>query len=126
MKRINPENGTGEHPLFSAAIISNGLVFVSGQASINPDTGEVKLGDVRSETELTLQNVKRALEAAGTDLDHVIKCNIYLQDINDYHGMNEVYARFFVNARPARTTIQAILAFGLRVEIDAIAELPEP
>lgn len=109
---------------FSEAIVSNGFVFVSGQVAIDPRTGEARPGDISTETELTLTNLKRVLEAAGTDLGHVVKCSVYLRDINDFGNMNEVYIRTFGGHKPTRTTVQALLIEPFRVEVDAIAELP--
>lgn len=112
---------------FSYGVISQGFVFVSGLASIDPATGEFQLGDIRHEAELTLLNIKRVLEAAGTDLDHIVKCSVYLKDINDFAALNEVYEKFFPHEskRPARVTVQAVLGSDIKVEIDAIAELPD-
>lgn len=112
---------------FSYAVISGGFVFVSGLAAIDPATGEFQLGDIRYETELTLLNIKRVLEAAGTDLAHVVKCSVYLKDINDFSSLNEVYETFFphYSQQPARVSVQAVLGSDVKVEIDAIAELPD-
>jgi 2-iminobutanoate/2-iminopropanoate deaminase len=112
---------------FSYAVISGGFVFVSGLAAFDPVTGEFQLGDIRYETELTLLNIERVLKAAGTSLAHIVKCTVYLRDINDFAALNEVYEKFFPNesSRPARVTVQAVLGSGIKVEIDAIAELPK-
>ena len=112
---------------FSYGVISGGLVFVSGMAAIDPATGEFQLGDIRHETELTLLNIKRVLHAAGTDLDHIVKCSVFLKDINDFSALNEVYEKFFPHEsqRPARVTVQAVLGSNIKIEIDAIAELPQ-
>ncbi|HKW40682.1 MAG TPA: Rid family detoxifying hydrolase [Gemmatimonadales bacterium] len=108
---------------YSQGVIEGGLVFVAGQGSINPVTGTRELGDVQSETKRTLENVRAILNAAGSSLDHVVKCNVYLRDINDFAAMNEVYETFFVAPFPARTTIQAgALPGGIAVEIECIAK----
>lgn len=111
---------------FSYGVISQGFVFVSGLASFDSTTGEFRLGGIRHEAELTLLNIQRVLEAAGTSLDHVVKCTVYLRDIDDFAAMNEVYEKFFPDesGRPARVTVQAVLGSNIKVEIDAIAELP--
>jgi len=107
---------------YSQGIMEAGLIFASGQGCINPDTGLLETGDVRSETRRTFENVRAILEAAGSSLDHVLKCNVYLRDINDFAAMNEVYATFFSAPFPARTTIQAgALPGGIAVEIECIA-----
>jgi len=124
MKRINLESESGKETPLSAAVVYAGLVYVSGQAAIEPSTAELRLGDFRSELLLTLENLRRVLEAAGTDLEHTIKCTVYLADMGDYEEMNEVFSSFFGRSKPARTTIQAVLAFGLKVEVDAVAGLP--
>jgi 2-iminobutanoate/2-iminopropanoate deaminase len=107
---------------YSQAVVEGDLVFVAGQGCINPQTGKLETGDVRSETKRTFQNLQAILEAAGSSLDDVMKCNVYLRDINDFAAMNEVYATFFSAPFPARTTIQAgALPGGIAVEIECIA-----
>ena len=108
---------------YSQAIIEGDFIFVAGQGCTNPETGKLELGDVRSETERTFENVSAILDAAGSSLDDVTKCNVYLRDINDFAAMNEVYKTFFVAPFPARTTIQAgALPGGIAVEIECIAK----
>ncbi len=109
---------------YSQAIIDNGFVFVSGQGAINPGTGQLERGDARSETKRVFENVKTILESAGSSLAKVVKCNVYLRDINDFQAMNEVYATYFEPPYPARTTIQAgALPAGIAVEIECVARL---
>ena len=109
---------------YSQAIVDGHLVFVSGQGPGNPETGQLELGDVRSQTVRVFSNLKTILEAAGSSLDKVIRCNVYLKDIGDFATMNEVYASMFSAPYPARTTIQAgALPGGIAVEIDCIARL---
>jgi 2-iminobutanoate/2-iminopropanoate deaminase len=108
---------------YSQAVIEGNLIFVAGQGSIDPRTGAPDLGDVRSETKRTFENVRAILEAAGSSLEHVVKCNVYLRDINDFRAMNDVYETFFTPPFPARTTIQAgALPGGIAVEIECIAK----
>ncbi len=107
---------------YSQAIVDQGLVFVSGQGAVDPVTNLYQPGDIRAETERTLENLKAILQAAGSSLEKVTKVNVYLRDIRDFPGMNEVYARFFSAPYPARTTIQAgALPNGIAVEIDCTA-----
>ena len=110
---------------YSQAVIEGDLIFVAGQGCTNPLTGKLELGDVRSETKRTFENVRAILQAAGSSLDDVMKCNVYLRDIKDFAGMNEVYETFFAAPFPARTTIQAgALPGGIAVEIECIAKKP--
>jgi 2-iminobutanoate/2-iminopropanoate deaminase len=110
---------------YSQAIIEGNFIFVAGQGPINPGTGSLELGDARSETKRVFENLRAILQAAGSSLDHVVKCNVYLRDINDFAAMNDVYATFFTAPFPARTTIQAgALPGGIAVEIECIAKKP--
>jgi 2-iminobutanoate/2-iminopropanoate deaminase len=101
------------------------LVFVSGQGGTDPTTGRIA-DDVEQQTEQCLKNVKAILEAAGSGLQHVLRCGVFLLDMREFAKMNGVYARAFGDHRPARTTVQVagLPGEGLRVEIDAIAYLP--
>ncbi len=108
---------------YSQAIIEGDFIFVAGQGPINPLTGTRELGDVQSQTKRTFENLRAILQAAGSSLDHVVKCNVYLRDINDFAAMNEVYQAYFTAPFPARTTIQAgALPGGIAVEIECIAK----
>jgi 2-iminobutanoate/2-iminopropanoate deaminase len=102
------------------------LVFVSGQGATDPATGQLVGGDTDAQTEQCLKNVEAILKAAGSDLQHVLRCGVFLIDMKDFAKMNGVYSRMFGAHRPARTTIQAaaLPGEGLRVEIDCIAYVP--
>ena len=102
------------------------LVFVSGQSGRDPVTGLTAKG-VEAQTEQTLKNVETILKAAGTDLQHVLRCGVFLIDMAEFPQMNAVYERMFAGHKPARTTVQVAGLPGdnLRVEIDCIAVLPE-
>jgi 2-iminobutanoate/2-iminopropanoate deaminase len=107
---------------YSQAIVEGDFIFLAGQGPTNPATGKVEYGDVTSETKRTFENMKAILEAAGSSLDKVVKCNVYLRDIKDFAAMNEVYKTYFKPPYPARTTIQAgALPGGIAVEIECIA-----
>jgi 2-iminobutanoate/2-iminopropanoate deaminase len=107
---------------YSQAIVDGDLVYVAGQGSVNPRTDELELGDIRAQTARTFENVKAILEAAGSSLDKVVRCTVYLKDMGDFAAMNEVYARTFQAPYPARTTIQAgALPGGIAVEIECTA-----
>ncbi|MEA2761485.1 MAG: 2-iminobutanoate/2-iminopropanoate deaminase [Gemmatimonadaceae bacterium] len=117
--------GNAPKPLgpYSQAVIEGDFIFVSGQGCTNPSTGKLERGDARSETKRTFENIRAILEAAGSSLDHVTKCNVYLRDINDFAAMNEIYQTFFSAPFPARTTIQAgALPGDIAVEIECIAK----
>jgi 2-iminobutanoate/2-iminopropanoate deaminase len=109
---------------YSQAVKSNGFVFVSGQVALDPKTNEFVGSDVRQQTERVLENLKAILEASGVSLNHVVKTTVFLKDLNDFTAMNEVYARYFIAAPPARSTVQAArLPKDALVEIDLIASL---
>src|SRR5258705_12655294 len=108
---------------YSQGVIEGDFIFVAGQGPINPLTGKLELGDARSETKRVFENMQAILQAAGSSLADVVKCNVYLRDINDFAAMNEVYATFFTAPFPARTTIKAgALPGGIAVEIEGIAK----
>jgi len=102
------------------------LVFVSGQGATDPATGQLAGTDVGIQTEQCLRNVQAILEAAGSSLQHVLRCGVFMIDLKEFPQMNAVYARMFGDHRPARTTIQAagLPGDGLRVEIDCVAYIP--
>jgi 2-iminobutanoate/2-iminopropanoate deaminase len=109
---------------YSQAVKSNGFVFVSGQVALDPKTNEFVGSDVRQQTERVLENLKAILEASGVALNHVVKTTVFLKDMSDFTAMNEVYARYFIAAPPARSTVQAArLPKDALVEIDLIASL---
>jgi 2-iminobutanoate/2-iminopropanoate deaminase len=111
---------------YSPGMTFDRLVLVSGQGATDPTTGELAGADVATQTEQVFRNIQAILEAAGTDLAHVLRCGVFLVDMRDFEAMNEVYARAFGEHRPARTTVQvaALPHVGLKVEIDAIAYRP--
>jgi len=109
---------------YSQGIIEGDFLFVAGQGCTNPLTGKLERGDVRSETKQAITNLDAILQAAGSSLGDVVKCNVYLRDINDFAAMNEVYQAQFTAPFPARTTIQAgALPGGIAVEIECIAKV---
>ena len=110
---------------YSPGMAYQRLVFVSGQGGVDPRTGTIA-ADVEAQTEQCLKNVRSILEAAGSGLQHVLRCGVFLVDMGEFKQMNGVYARVFGDHRPARTTVQvaALPGDGLRVEIDAVAYIP--
>lgn len=109
---------------YSDGVLVDGLLFVSGQASVNFKTSQFVLGSIEEETTRTLDNIRAIIEAAGGTMDDIVKCTVHLADIADFDRYNQVYASYFQDIRPARTTVQSVLAENLRVEIDAIVKLP--
>jgi len=102
------------------------LIFVSGQAAFDPATGRLAGDDIERQTEQCLKNVQAILEAAGSSLQHVLRCGVFLIDMGEFQKMNAVYSRMFGDHRPARTTVQVagLPGDGLIVEIDAVAYVP--
>lgn len=122
---VHPENRQTNFTTgaFSAAVAVDGWLYISGQAPIDYKSGEFKLGDIESETRLTMHNIESLLREAGCGWDDVVKCTVHLADINEFPRYNEVYASYFKGVKPARTTVQSVLANGIRIEIDAIARI---
>jgi 2-iminobutanoate/2-iminopropanoate deaminase len=111
-------------PYVHAVAVSGTLVFVSGQIGITA-SGELVAADVRAQTRQALENLRAILEAAGSDLGHVVKTTVFLRSMQDFAAMNEVYAEFFGATPPARTTVEvSALPRGALVEIEAIAVRP--
>ena len=109
---------------YSQAIRAGKLLFVSGQIPLDPATGTMVEGGIAVQTHRVFRNLAGILEAAGTSLDHVVRATVYLADMNDFAGMNDVYGGYFSSPAPARSTIQAArLPKDARVEIDVIAEI---
>ena len=107
---------------YSPAVRAGNLLFVSGQIPINPATGELVSGSITAEAEQVMRNLSALLKAAGLGFEHVVRTTVFLADMNDFVAMNEVYARWFAEPYPARTTIGvAALPLGAAVEMDCIA-----
>ena len=112
---------------YSPGMVVGNLVFVSGQAGRDPASGRLAGDTIEAQTEQVLKNIATILDAAGTTLQHVIRCGVFIVDMKEFPRMNEVYARVFGAHRPARTTVEVsgLPGEGLRVEIDAVAVLPQ-
>jgi 2-iminobutanoate/2-iminopropanoate deaminase len=107
---------------YSQAISAAGLVFVSGQLALKPDHGEIVGETIAEQTEQVFANLRAILAAAGSSLDRLVKTTVFLTDLGDFAGMNEVYARHVGDSPPARATIEvSALPSGAKVEIEAIA-----
>lgn len=121
-KEVKTKNAPEAIGPYSQAIRSNGFVFASGQIAIDPSTGELNQGKIEEQTKQVLSNLKAVLEAAESSLDKVVKCTVFLKDMNDYASMNKVYGQFFNSPYPARAAVQvARLPKDVKVEIEAIA-----
>lgn len=112
---------------YSHAVRAGDFIFVSGMGPVDPVTNEFSFGDIQHETRLVLNNIKAILEGCGASLADVVQCRVFLDDRGDFQAMNAVYAEFFGEAKPARTTVQVVLpAERMKVEIDCIAYKPKP
>jgi 2-iminobutanoate/2-iminopropanoate deaminase len=110
---------------YSQGIKAHGFLFTAGQVGFDPESGELVDGGIAEQTHRVLQNLRAILRAGGTDVSQVVKTTVFLVDMADFALMNEVYAEFFGDHRPARSTVAvASLPRGARVEIEAIAALP--
>jgi 2-iminobutanoate/2-iminopropanoate deaminase len=127
IERLSPPGVASPRGPYSPAVRAGDFIFVSGQVPVDPATQQLVSGDIRQETRQTLNNVKSVLEGCGASLADVVKCSVFLADGKDFAGMNEVYAEFFGDAKPARSTVACRFALpGMKVEIDAIAYKKAP
>ncbi|AMM53750.1 RidA family protein [Pyrococcus kukulkanii] len=107
---------------YSQAIKAGNFLFIAGQIPINPETGELVKGDIKEQTRQVLENIKAILEAAGYTLNDVVKVTVYLKNMDDFAAMNEVYAKYFGESKPARVAVEvARLPKDVLIEIEAIA-----
>ena len=126
MKKITSQNGIKSKGHYNPGIISRGMLYVSGQLSIDPDTHKVPAGGIEEHAKLALANVERVLKMAGVTRSDVVQCRVYVANIADWDRVNEVYADFFGAHKPARVVVAVgELHFGCLVEIEAIADVDE-
>ncbi len=119
---ISTDKAPGAIGPYSQAIKTGGMVYCSGQIPIDPVTGEFVSNDITEQTDQVLKNLSAVLEAAGTSLGNVVKTTVFLADMSDFAAMNEIYARYFGENKPARATVQAArLPREAKVEIECIA-----
>lgn len=110
---------------YSAGVLIDGWLYVSGHGPVDLATGNVVHGTIEEETLFTLSHVKKIVEAAAGTIEDIVKCTVHLTDINDFDRYNAAYGSFFPGIRPARTTVQSVLSDGMKIEIDAIARIKE-
>jgi len=121
-KVIKTENAPAPIGPYNQAILTNGTLYLSGQIAISPKTGELVTDNIESETRQVMANLQAVLQAAGMDFSHVVKTSIFLEDMNDFAKVNEVYGHSFGEDAPARETVQvARLPKEVKVEISMIA-----
>ena len=124
MREISTPDAPEPAGHYSQAVVHNNLVYVSGQLPIDPETGEKRIGSIEEQTEQALKNLAAILQAAGSNLNQVIKTTVYISDIELWGRVNEIYAKFFGEHRPARAVVPTKnLHFGFQIEIEAIAAL---
>jgi len=125
IERIIPPGVPVPKSPYSPAVRAGGFIYVSGQGPNDPVTNQMSFGDIRHETRVVLNNVKRILEGCGASMADVVKCSVFLSDGGDFAAMNEVFAEFFGDNKPTRTTVEAKFAVPqMKVEIDCIAYKP--
>ena len=125
IERINPPGSAAPRGPYSPAVRAGDFIFVSGQVPVNPATGQLLNADIATETRQVLNNIKAILDGCGASMADVVRCGVFLLEGSEFAAMNAVYAEFFGEAKPARTTVVSGFAMpGLRVEIDAIAYKP--
>jgi 2-iminobutanoate/2-iminopropanoate deaminase len=111
---------------YSPVVRAGDFLYVSGQGPIDPETQQFVFGDIQAQTSLTLENVERALAGCGASRKNIVKCGVFLAAASDFAAMNQAYAAFFGETRPARTTVQtALVEQGMKIEIDCVAYLPK-
>lgn len=126
IERITPPGVPIPRGPYTPAVRAGDFIFVAGQGPIDPATDCLSLGDVQHETRQVLNNIQKILEGCGATLADVVKCSVFLADVRDFGAMNEVYAQFFGEHKPARTTVEAKLPSpGMKVEIDCVAYKPK-
>ncbi|WP_202928969.1 RidA family protein [Chitinophaga agri] len=119
---INTNNAPAPIGPYNQAVLSGNLLFVSGQIAINPETNQLVLDDIKTETHQVMKNLKGILTEAGMDFSNVLKSTIFIMNMNDFALINEVYGSYFTSDYPARETVQvAALPKGVNVEISVIA-----
>lgn len=126
MRAIKIETKKKSNGHYVPGMISHGMLYISGQLPVDPETGSIPDGGIATQTETALRNVERVLSAAGASKENVVMCRVYIPDVAHWDEVNQVYAAFFGEHRPARVIVPTReLHHGALVEIEAMAEMPE-
>ena len=121
MKTIQTKNAPAAVGAYAQGIVTDNLIFTSGQLPLDPETGELEM-EIKKATKRALENIKAIVEAGGSSVDKIVKCNVFLDDVNDFAAFNQVYEEFFGDHKPARALVQvAKLPKDALIEIEAIA-----
>ena len=119
---INSENAPAPIGPYSQAVLADNTLFVSGQIALDQTTGELVMGSIEEETEQVMKNLKFVIEEAGMDMSNIVKCSIFILDMNNFAAINEIYGKYFTQDPPARETVEVSgLPKGVNVEVSAIA-----
>ncbi|MFT7346568.1 MAG: 2-iminobutanoate/2-iminopropanoate deaminase [Cryomorphaceae bacterium] len=123
MEIIITKNAPAPIGPYNQAVVHENTIYISGQVALEADTGKMDNANLAEETHRVMRNIGAVLQAAGSDFDHLIKCSIFILDMNEFKTINDVYASFFNDHHPARETVEVSkLPAGARVEISAIAK----
>lgn len=126
IERLSPAGVPAPRGPYSVAVRAGDFIFLAGQVPVDPATDKIAPGDIQHETRLVLNNIKRILDGVGSSVADVVRVGVYLADGSEFAKMNEVYAEFFGENKPARTTIVCKFAADIKVEIDCVAYSPKP
>lgn len=127
IERIVPPGAPAPRGPYSPVVRAGDFLFVSGVGPVDPATNQMSFGDIQHETRLVLTTIRALLEGCGASMADVVKCSVFLKDGRDFAAMNQVYAGFFGEHKPARTTVEAQFAVrDMKIEIDCVAYKPKP
>ena len=125
IERLSPPGIPTPRGPYSPAVRAGDFIYLAGQVPVDPATNQMSTGDIKHETRVVLNNIKTLLQGVGSSLNEVVKVGVYLADGSEFAAMNEVYAEFFGESKPARTTIVCKFMADIRVEIDCVAYSPK-
>ena len=125
IERLTPPGRPSPRGPYSPVVRAGDFIFLSGQVPVDPATDKMSTGDIKHETRLALNNLKRLLEGVGASLADVVKVGVFLADGGEFAQMNEVYVEFFGESKPARTTVVCKFMSDIRIEVDCVAYSPK-